>query len=607
MGRVTKIVRDRPRGSDGTVRAWAYRSSIADELLRLSDDDASAVPYDLVFRPRPRVIDDRSISSMSSSHHPLPQSYREQQNQEQQQHQQQQYLQHQHHHLAPQVMQLTLPLSQLALADQTRRRPDQPANGSAKRSSAPAMPLPYAAAQPFQQYAPYHQHPHQQQQAAQHSGPHAHFQVPRSPPFATLDRGFGQDDLGGPDGRRRAWQPEPAVAAPVHIDAGAQLPSSTAFVAHRHQVSAGTADFGRTRTLSKRASQPNFHTQTGGLMAPQAYSQQQDLSQQFSLQHDLAQQHAPLAPMMQSRQMLQMLQQPVSMPAAQMQMHLPASMPAPSHTIASQKPSRASQIIERELVALDGGLVPAQYQPRSGAESEEKLAAGSAETGDLAEMLHSSSEMFELPESESRLLDEYKAEIAGLVDLSSRVEKLQLQMKEVKQFMRSMTQMEEERLLPQIVQIQALMRGALVRKRLREQGVVFRRWTAADAETAQEAELDAETAAVRRLVAEIHASSKVERQSMESAAIKIQAAWRGCLTRSMHWPDFQIKVLAGMNRTRAQEIRELRSVVQELSQQDAERKREMDQLRSLVEQLMQRIPGSLPAPSSSADAGQPQS
>nr|KAJ3420845.1 hypothetical protein HK105_005155 [Polyrhizophydium stewartii] len=565
MGRVTKIVRDRPRGSDGTVRAWAYRSSIADELLRLSDDDASAVPYDLVFRPRPRVIDDRSISSMSSS------SYREQQNQEQQQHQQQQYLQHQHHHLAPQVMQLTLPLSQLALADQTRRRPDQPANGSAKRSSAPAMPLPYAAAQPFQQYAPYHQHPHQQQQAAQHSGPHAHFQVPRSPPFATLDRGFGQDDLGGPDGRRRAWQPEPAVAAPVHIDAGAQLPSSTAFVAHRHQVSAGTADFGRTRTLSKRASQPNFHTQTGGLMAPQAYSQQQDLSQQFSLQHDLAQQHAPLAPMMQSRQMLQMLQQPVSMPAAQMQMHLPASMPAPSHTIASQKPSRASQIIERELVALDGGLVPAQYQPRSGAESEEKLAAGSAETGDLAEMLHSSSEMFELPESESRLLDEYKAEIAGLVDLSSRVEKLQLQllarvmmqMKEVKQFMRSMTQMEEERLLPQIVQIQALMRGALVRKRLREQGVVFRRWTAADAETAQEAELDAETAA--------------------------------------------IKVLAGMNRTRAQEIRELRSVVQELSQQDAERKREMDQLRSLVEQLMQRIPGSLPAPSSSADAGQPQS
>eukprot|EP00842_Homolaphlyctis_polyrhiza_P004866 jgi/Hompol1/5380/HPOL_004361-RA len=197
-----------------------------------------------------------------------------------------------------------------------------------------------------------------------------------------------------------------------------------------------------------------------------------------------------------------------------------------------------------------------------------------ADPDDLSQMLHSSSEMFELRESENRMLDEYKTEILGLSTMSTRIERLHREVRRVSEYFESLIRAEQEQLLPHIVKIQALMRGALVRMELRRQGIVFKRWEAVQIATESDP---------------FEHVSEEERRMLDAAATKIQALWRGCMQRWQIPAEFRIAVLAGMFRQQAEQMRSLKTELQQLRAKDAARDKELAELRQMLERVVGQV------------------
>ncbi|KAJ1334490.1 hypothetical protein BSLG_007645 [Batrachochytrium salamandrivorans] len=186
------------------------------------------------------------------------------------------------------------------------------------------------------------------------------------------------------------------------------------------------------------------------------------------------------------------------------------------------------------------------------------------DSGDLSEMLHSSSEMLDLKENETRLLEEYKLEVAGMADLSSKVTKLQRQLKEVRQCIRTIMQVEEERYLPQIILLQAWIRGWIVRHRLREQGIVFNCWF-----PSSEMKVS-------------HLTPFVDPDMLlvaSTAAVKIQSVWH----------TFHLRMLFHSRKVHRQELIALRREIHILREQESQRSLEFSQLKSMLDAVLSQV------------------
>ncbi|XJO76700.1 hypothetical protein BDV3_007192 [Batrachochytrium dendrobatidis] len=193
-------------------------------------------------------------------------------------------------------------------------------------------------------------------------------------------------------------------------------------------------------------------------------------------------------------------------------------------------------------------------------------------TGDLSEMLHSSSEMFELHQAETRLLEEYKLNVSSISNISSKVEKLQRQMKDIRQCIHTIMQAEEERYLPQIIQLQAWTRGWIVRNRLRQQGIELDCWHR------NKPESDISDAYLAELNAKI--------QPATTAVVKIQSLWRGYKERLRLGPSFRLQLI---QTTQQKRLHSLCQEVQMLRLQDTQRSQEMLQLKQMLDMALKQI------------------